>query len=316
MRIAYISPGAAGMYCGTCIHGNTLAAALLRKGHDVALMPTYTPLRTDEADVSIDQMFYGGINVYLQQKIPFFRHTPRVVDRLLNNRTLLKWIAQLGSSTDARELGALTVSVLKGEEGHQNKELAKLIEWLSQSYKPDVVHLSLSLFIGFAREIKRVLGVPVFCSVQGEDLFFDELVEPYRSETLNLITRKAADVDGFIANSEYYADYMSELLQISRDKFHVVRLGINLKDHGQRKKNDNEGPFVIGYLARVCPEKGLHLLVEAFRLLRKKLGPGKIRLEVAGFLLLFCDVILIRALFLQANVLKTYHDRHFLHEEA
>ena len=76
MKIAYIAAGAAGMYCGTCIHDNTLASALQRKGHDVALIPTYTPIRTDEADVSIDRVFYGGINVYLQQKSALFRHTP------------------------------------------------------------------------------------------------------------------------------------------------------------------------------------------------------------------------------------------------
>jgi glycosyltransferase involved in cell wall biosynthesis len=284
MRIAYISPGAAGMYCGTCIHGNTLAAALIKKGHEVALMPTYTPIRTDEASVSVDQIFFGGINVYLQEKMPLFRHTPRFLDSLFNSRKLLNWLAQLGSSTDARDLGALTISVLKGEEGHQNKELAKLIEWLTDSYRPDVVHLSLSLFIGFAREIKRALGVPVFCSVQGEDLFFDELTEPYKSETLELIRKRAMDVDGFIATSEYYADYMSDLLQVEPDKFHVVMLGINLDDHGKRSETKNGEPFTIGYLARVCPEKGLHVLVEAFAQLKQKHGPEKVRLKVAGYL--------------------------------
>ena len=81
MRIAYIAAGAAGMYCGSCIHDNTLAAALQKKGAEVALVPTYTPLRTDEPDVSIGQIFYGGINIYLQQKIALFRHTPWTLDR-------------------------------------------------------------------------------------------------------------------------------------------------------------------------------------------------------------------------------------------
>ena len=70
MRIAYITAGAAGMYCGSCLHDNTLAAALLELGEDVVLVPTYTPLRTDEPDVSIDRVFFGGINVYLQEKVP------------------------------------------------------------------------------------------------------------------------------------------------------------------------------------------------------------------------------------------------------
>ena len=38
MRIAYITAGAAGMYCGSCLHDNTLAAALLKLGEDVLLV--------------------------------------------------------------------------------------------------------------------------------------------------------------------------------------------------------------------------------------------------------------------------------------
>ena len=76
MKIAYIAAGAGGMYCGSCIHDNALAAALQRLGHDVALLPTYTPLRTDEENVSEGHLFYGALNVYLQHKSGLFRHTP------------------------------------------------------------------------------------------------------------------------------------------------------------------------------------------------------------------------------------------------
>ena len=48
MKIVYLAAGAGGMYCGSCLHDNTLAAALMRLGEDVLLMPTYTPIRTDE----------------------------------------------------------------------------------------------------------------------------------------------------------------------------------------------------------------------------------------------------------------------------
>ena len=90
MRIAYITAGAAGMYCGSCLHDNTLAAALIELGEDVLLVPTYTPLRTDEPNVSIGRVFFGGINVYLQEKVSLFRHTPWWFDRLLDNPTLLE----------------------------------------------------------------------------------------------------------------------------------------------------------------------------------------------------------------------------------
>src|SRR5215210_3119655 len=99
MRIAYITAGAAGMYCGSCMKDNTLVSALCKAGHDALLIPTYTPIRTDEADVSNRQIFFGGINVYLEQKLWLFRHTPRFLDRLLNARWLLRWVSRFAANT-------------------------------------------------------------------------------------------------------------------------------------------------------------------------------------------------------------------------
>ena len=103
MRIAYITAGAAGMYCGSCLHDNTLAAALMAKGHEVALMPTYTPVRTDEEDVSVDRVFYGALNVFLGQKSALFRHIPEPLHWLLDRPKLLGWISGRGVSIDASE---------------------------------------------------------------------------------------------------------------------------------------------------------------------------------------------------------------------
>ena len=55
------------MYCGSCLRDNALAGELIRKGHDVTLLPIYTPTRTDEPNVSNDKVFFGGISVYLEQ---------------------------------------------------------------------------------------------------------------------------------------------------------------------------------------------------------------------------------------------------------
>jgi len=284
MKIAYIAAGAGGMYCGSCIHDNTLAAALIKKGHEVALIPTYTPLRTDEANVTVDRIFYGGINVYLEQKFSLFRHTPKLLDKIFNSPALLNWVSRFSASTDARELGALTVSILAGEEGRQKKELLKLIDWLRDSYRPEIVQLTNSMFLGMAREIKKALGVPVLCAVQGEDLFLNELVEPYKSQARQLLRERARDVDGFIATSRYYADFMADFLQVPIEKMHVVRLGINLQGHGLAQNRNGSTAFVIGYLARICPEKGLHLLVEAFHHLTQKFGSNNLQLKVAGYL--------------------------------
>ena len=284
MKIAYIAAGAAGMYCGTCIHDNTFAAALQRKGHEVALIPTYTPIRTDEANISIDRVFYGGINVYLQQKSGLFRHTPWMFDRLFDSPALLNGLSRFRTSTNAKALGALTTSVLQGEEGRQKKELAKLVKWLKDVYQPDILQLTNSMFVGFAREMKKALGVPILCALQGEDIFLGNLTEPYQSQALRLLQQRASDVDGFIAPCQYYADFMAGYLNVPVDKIHVVHLGLNLDGHGDHQKNISKPLFVIGYLARICPDKGLHLLVDAFYQLTQQIGLDKIRLKVAGYL--------------------------------
>ncbi len=287
MRIAYITAGAGGMYCGTCLQDNTLATALIERGHEVSLTPTYTPMKTDEASVAIDRIFFGAINVYLQQKLKLFRRTPRFLDRLLDNRRLLGWVANLGAaSTNARLLGELTLSMLEGEEGMQKKELDRLVGWLEEILQPQIVHLSFSLFSGFARRIKERLGVPVVCSLQGEDLFLGELEEPYRSRTAAILRHRARDIDAFVVHSRYYAELMSGEYGIPEERIRVVRLGLNPEGYAEieRREPDPEKPVVLGYLARFSPEKGTGQILEAFRLLCRDLGPERLRLRIAGYL--------------------------------
>ncbi|MDX1388976.1 MAG: glycosyltransferase family 4 protein [Acidobacteriota bacterium] len=284
MRAAYITAGAAGMYCGSCLHDNTLAAALQRQGHDIALIPTYTPIRTDETDVSIDRVFYGALNVYLEQKIPMLRKAPRSLGRFLDAKPLLNWISRIGASTDPHALGELTLSVLQGEDGKQRQELEELVAWLRDDYRPQIVHITNSMFLGTAHRIKEQLGVPVLCTVQGEDIFLEELPEPIRTRVHDKLREKAADVDGFVSTSRAYAEYMANYLEIPAEKIHHLRLGLHLEGHGEAEPNRDESPFVIGYLARICPEKGLHLLTEAFRQLAEKKGKDRVLLRIAGWL--------------------------------
>src|SRR3954451_8397190 len=165
MRIAYITAGAAGMYCGSCMHDNTLVAALIRQGHDALLIPTYTPIRTDEPDVSQKRVFFGGINVFLQQKLAFFRHTPWLLDRLLDGPRLLRWVSRFAVRTQAERLGELTLSVLQGEHGRQRKEVRKLCHWLGTEVRPDLVTLTNVLLSGLVAELKAHCRVPVVATL-------------------------------------------------------------------------------------------------------------------------------------------------------
>jgi glycosyltransferase involved in cell wall biosynthesis len=284
MRIAYITAGAAGMYCGSCMHDNTLAAALRAAGHDALLIPTYTPIRTDEEDVSQKRVFFGGINVYLQQKSSFFRHTPWTLDRLLDARWLLRWVSRFAVKTEASQLGELTLSMLKGEAGNQRKEVDKLVAWLAEEVRPDIVHLTNVILSGMVPELKRRLGVPILGELQGDDIFLEALPEPFRGQALALIHEHCMQMNGFVATCGYYADFMAGYLGLPRERIDVVYPGLNLAGHGGARVERNGPPFTIGYFARICPEKGLHVLVEAFRILRQTPGAPPCRLRISGWL--------------------------------
>ncbi len=303
MKIVYITAGAAGMYCGSCMRDNTLVAALCAQGHDALLVPTYTPIRTDEADVSQPRVFLGGINVYLQQKSALFRHMPRLLDRLLDAPRLLRWVSRFAVKTRAEELGALTVSMLRGEHGYQRKEIDKLALWLATEIRPEIVNLTNVLLSGLVHEIKAKspTKLPIIGTLQGDDVFLEMLPEPYKAQALALVRQHCQELDGFIATSAYYADFMAEYLTIPRERIDVVHPGINLKGFGvgerrgvsptclhvgltPRRSPGLGSPITIGYFARICPEKGLHLLVEAVQLLKQLPGAPPCRLRVAGWL--------------------------------
>src|SRR5262245_58749379 len=284
MKIAFITAGAAGMYCGSCMKDNTLVAALGRLGHDALLIPTYTPIRTDEEDVSHSRVFLGGINVYLQQKSWLFRHTPRFLDRVLDVRRLLDWVSPLAQRTRTDRLGGMAVSVLKGSGGNQRKEIGKLVDWLTREFKPDVVLLTNVLISGLVPALKAAWGGPILATLQGDDIFLDALPAEDRARCIELIRRNCESVDGYLVTSRYYADFMAGYLGLPRDRMHVVYPGINLKGHGGSREFRDQPPYTIGYFARICPEKGVHNIVEAFRILRQTAGAPECRLRISGWL--------------------------------
>jgi glycosyltransferase involved in cell wall biosynthesis len=270
------------MYCGSCIRDNALAREMIAEGHDVTLLPLYTPTRPDEENVSVKRIFFGGISVYLEQFLPLFRFTPRWLDKLWDSAFALRLAARGSVSNQAEDLAALTISMLRGQHGHQQKEFGKLLDWLHTQPAYDVVCLSYTLLIGLAGPLKEALKCPVVCAMQGEDLFLDGL-GPAKNDAIALIREQAQYVDAFIAVSEYYGQYMAGYLGIPADKTHVAPLGISLDGYPERRTARSE-TFTVGYFARVAREKGLHLLAEAYRILRRERGLPESRLLVAGYL--------------------------------
>lgn len=355
MKIVHLAAGAGRLFCGSCLQGNTLAAALRAAGHDVVLLPVYTPLRTDEPNVSEPRVAMGGLNVFLQQHSSLARHAPEFVDRWLDRPGLL---ARLGGSTRPERLGALTVSMLRGEEGRQRKEIDKLAAWLAADVRPDVVHLSTALLVGAARTLAERLDVPVVATLAGEDSFVEQLHEPYRTEAREELHSRCGELAALVAPSAYYAEFMADYLQIPSEEITVIPPGLNLESYlveeraaadDFRPPKPREGgstnclkpdgveplgvrpfeeklanrspeetpldeetmddlpteemssieqtdaamvdvehvppekhPFRIGYFSRIAPAKGLHQLVEAFRLLLRNPSLPPARLVVAG----------------------------------
>jgi glycosyltransferase involved in cell wall biosynthesis len=283
MRILSITAGAAGMYCGSCFRDNALAAELMAKGHDVTLVPVYTPTRTDEPNVSRQRVLFGGISVYLQQYSSIFRQTPRVLDRLWDWPWLIGQLAGRAVSTDARLLGDLTISMLQGDRGVLRKEFEKLVDWIRAEPLPDVINLPNSLLIGMAEPLRRAVGRPICCTLQGEELFLDGLAPPYRDRAVSLIRQQVGRVDQFLAVSDYCAAFMSDLLDIPAARIAVVPLGIDMSGY-RRRPPDTAADFCVGYFARVAPEKGLHVLAEAYIELRRRIGNAPARLIAAGYM--------------------------------
>jgi len=287
MNIVYLVAGAGGMYCGSCLHANALASAVGSEGVDFRLVPVYTPVRTDEENVSEDRVLYGGLNVCLQHKWKLFRHSPSFLDRLFDSPWLLKLLGRLGSSTSPAKLGPLTISMLQADEGPLARESEKLVDWLAQQARPDVVHLSNVMLAGLARSIKQRLDVPVVCSLTGEDAFLESLPRRYRDEAVSLLSERAADLNAMIALNRYYADFMSDYLSIDRQRIEVIRPGLNLE--GYPSPADEDVPPAdrmptIGFLSRVCGEKGLHELVDAWVALADDPDVPPVRLVAAGYL--------------------------------
>ncbi len=274
------------MYCGNCFRDNALVRELRALGHEVTMVPLYLPLTLDEVDESAaTPIFFGGISVYLEQKSDLFQRAPKWLRRLLASRKLLGWAGTKTAKTKAAEVGDLMLSMLRGEEGRQARELEELIAWLKTQAQPDVICLSNALLVGLARKLKRDLRTKVICTLQGEDAFLDGLPDSHREPAWQLLRERARDVDQFIAPSRYFADVMARRLSLPTEKVSVVYNGISLDGYevqNPKSKIQKTTAPVIGYLARMSKDKGLDTLVEAFIALKQRGTVPRLKLQIAG----------------------------------
>ena len=285
LEIIQLTPGAGAMYCGNCLRDNALVADWNRLGHDVYMVPLYLPLTLDEPDQCKDvPVFFGGINVFMSHKVPWlWRFVPKMMRRCLDSRLLLKSIGRGVSKTNPVDVGALTVSMLNGEEGRQQRELRELSAWIQNEHKPDVISFSNLLLLGMSSHLQKATGAKTVCFLTGEDTFLDSLPEPYSQQAWNLVREHIQQIDLLIAPSRYYAELMSERLEMPKERIHVVYNGINtegFKDGAVTNKGNR--PPVLGYFARMCAPKGLDVLIDAFVEIRKRGNVPNLQLKIGG----------------------------------
>jgi glycosyltransferase involved in cell wall biosynthesis len=281
MNILQIIPGSGGsFYCGNCLRDSKFVEALRSEGHQVVKIPMYLPLFADEHDIKDIPVFYGAVSIYLKQLYPIFRKAPAWFDRLLNSGPVLKLAASMAGSTRAEGLEDMTISMLLGEDGKQKEELDRMVDWISENCKPDIIHISNALLLGLAHQIREKIKVPIVCSLQDEDVWVDVMHPQVRDKVWALMAEKSEDVDAFIAVSNYFADVMKKQMAIPENKLKTIYLGVDASDYQctdirTRQRN-------IGFISRLCHENGLDILVDAFIGLKKLPGFDDVKLIMTG----------------------------------
>ncbi len=254
--------------------------ALKDLGHDVIKVPLYLPIFDDAHDLDEVPVFYGAVNLYLKQQFPIFRHMPSFIEHALDSKGVLEMAARKAGSTRAKGLEEMTISMLLGEDGNQKEELERLVDWLADEAKPDVVHLSNALLLGLAHRIKERMNVAIICSLQDEDVWVDAMEDHYRQKVWDIMSERGKDVDVFIPVSHFYSTEIHKRMDIPEAKMIPVHIGVDTTDYSPRNILDKEP--VIGYLSRMCHENGLAVLVDAFIFLRKNPEYTAVKLKITG----------------------------------
>ncbi|MDB4423403.1 glycosyltransferase family 4 protein [Rhodopirellula sp.] len=303
-RVVFLTAGAAGMYCGSCMHDNALARELRIQGVDCLLQPVYTPIRTDALSVADSRVFFGGIHIYLLQRIPWLKHVPASIRRTLDWSPLIRLATRRTHATDANQLGQLAISMLRGAEGRQAQEVARLTDWLADQVQPHALVLSNLLIGGALPSIrKRLPNTRLVVVLQGDDIFLDHLPNQARAEAIRLCQNLVPSVDRFVVNSQFYAAKMGQLLNIPSEQFEIAPLSIDVtpfamtndsaSQDGTTAKHsssslfdraESDDSFRLGYMARIAPEKGFHHLVDSFIRLASKADHADLTLHASGWL--------------------------------
>ncbi|MDR3250451.1 MAG: glycosyltransferase family 4 protein [Tannerella sp.] len=278
LKILFIVPGSGDpFYCGNCFRDNLQANALRRAGHDVMIMPLYLPLR-DKSFMADTPLFFPATSLYLSQKYFRKKAMPRWMEKILNSDLLLGLAASFSGSTSSEGLEDMTLSMIQGDDPVFRQQVQTLVEWVKKHERPDIIHLSSSLVIGIAKEIKKETGIPVVCSLQDEEVWIDGLQEVFARAAWKGIGENMQYVDAFVASSRFYK-------QIAERQFpqikpvHVVYPGLDTAKYASEHYPDYP---TVGFFYRMNELNGLHILARAFAKLKEKGAVPNLKLRIGG----------------------------------
>jgi glycosyltransferase involved in cell wall biosynthesis len=283
MKIVYLITGSGGsFYCGNCYRDMIYLRAIRNvPGINASAIPLYLPPDgTDDENGLEKNVFFGAISMYLREKVPFLRNMPAFLDKFLDSAPMLKMAAQRSGTTNTEGLEDMTLSMIKGEKAFPEKELKRLVNYLTENGKPDIIHLSNALVIGLARQIKKYLDVKIVCSLLNEDDWIEDMAEPYRSYAWQLISEEAPNVDNFITPSNYYKELFISKTNYAGNNVQIIPLAIDTRNLNFPQKKNNYP--ALGYFCRINSQNGFDKLVDAFIDLKTGTRLPGLTLHVSG----------------------------------
>jgi glycosyltransferase involved in cell wall biosynthesis len=278
MKILLIVPGSGDtFYCGNCFRDNLYAQALRNAGCDVSIMPLYLPLIGDLWD-STTPLFFPATSYYVAQKFFKNRRIPRFFEKILNSKMALRFASDLSGTTSAKGMEDMTLSMIKGDDKNFVEQCEKIIHWIENHERPDIIHLSTSMLIGIAKAIKNGVDIPIVCSLQDEEIWLDSLENRHAREAWEAIGQNVKYVDKFIASSEFYKTISLEKNPQIK-KIEVVHPGVNRSKY---QSSDYPKNPTIGFYYRMNYENGLDILAKAFVNLKQENSIPNLKLKIGG----------------------------------
>jgi glycosyltransferase involved in cell wall biosynthesis len=278
MKILFIVPGSGDpFYCGNCFRDNQQANAMRKAGHEVVVMPLYLPLK--HASFQGDTpLFFPAVSLYVARKYFRKRAMPQWMERLLNADWTLGQAATFSGSTSSDGLEDMTLSMIQGDDSVFHKYADELVSWIKNVDRPDLIHISSSLIIAIAVKIKRAMDIPVVCSLQDEEVWIDAMGDEYAETAWQSIWDNATCIDRFIASSEFYRKAV--LARAGQPcLIDVVYPGFDIAAYCSETLP--EAP-TIGFFYRMNSLNGLHILAEAFAMLKRENCIPQLRLRIGG----------------------------------